>query len=243
MIDRHLNYGRAQVRRFLQALPPFREVLDIGAGEGDDLLLARDVNPAASLHGVEIDRDFGRALSARGARVHPIDIERDALPFSDGSLDVVIANQVLEHAKELFWIAHEVSRALKEGGHFIIGVPNLASLHNRLLLAAGRQPTPLQNNSAHVRGFTKPDLLRFFESAFPGGYALAGFGGGNFYPFPPFLAKPLARLLPGMAWGIFLCLRKTRAYRGEFLDYPLSQKLQTNFYLGAERAAKRWVAR
>ena len=37
-------------------------------------------------------------------------IERDDLPLADGQADLIIANQVLEHTKEIFWIFHEVSR-------------------------------------------------------------------------------------------------------------------------------------
>ncbi len=110
-------------------------------------------------------------------------------PFAPASLDVVMANQILEHTKELFWIMDQVSRSLKEGGHFLIGVPNLASLHNRILLALGRQPSPIKNNSAHVRGYTKPDMKALLESGFPGGYELKNFGGSNFYPFPGFVAR------------------------------------------------------
>jgi hypothetical protein len=83
--------------------------------------------------------------------------------------------------KELFWIAHQVSRVLRVGGSFVIGVPNLASLHNRVLLALGRQPTSIRSASAHVRGFTKPDLAAFLGDCFPGGYRLDGLAGGNFY--------------------------------------------------------------
>ena len=85
------------------------------------------------------------------------------------------------------------------GGKLIIGVPNLASLHNRILLCLGRQPSPIKTHSAHVRGYTKYDLLDFLQSCFPEGYALKDFKGSNFYPFPPVVAKPLAQILPNMA--------------------------------------------
>jgi len=39
-------------------------------------------------------------------------------------------------------------------------------------------------------------------------------------------------LFPGMAWGIFLLLEKTREYTDEFLRYPTVNQLETNFYLG-----------
>jgi hypothetical protein len=111
-------------------------------------------------------------------------------------------------------------------------VPNLASLHNRLLLAAGRQPSPIKSASAHVRGFTKPDLIGFANECFPGGYELDQYGGSNFYPFPPLIAKPLSVLFPSLSWGIFLLLKKCSIYENEFIAFPRVNKLETNFYLG-----------
>ncbi len=236
MIDRSLNYGRHQIERCFRQAGPYASVLDIGAGHGDDLLIARRINPEASIHAIEVYPDYAAELSAKGISVHRINIEQDRLPFSERSIDIVVANQVLEHVKELFWIFHEISRVLPVGGHMILGIPNLASLHNRLLLAAGRQPSPLKNNSAHIRGFTKGDVLNFLDSCFPSGYRLKHFGGSNFYPFPPLLARPLARLFPNMAWGIFFLFQKQREYNGEFLVFPVRERLETNFYVGQNKS-------
>src|SRR5258708_21114299 len=203
MIDRSLNYGRMHVRRFLSSMGPFDRALDIGPGFGNDLLCAREVNPVASLYGLEAHPDYARALQEKGIQVTGANIERDVFPYEDNFFDVVMANQILEHTKELFWIFDQISRVLKVGGHLIVGVPNLAALHNRLLLAAGLQPSPLKNNSAHIRGFTKGDILRFLQSVFPGGYGLCGFCGSNFYPFPPVHARPPAAPLPPLPWGTF----------------------------------------
>jgi len=98
----------------------------------------------------------------------------------------------------------------------------------------GRQPSPIKTNSAHVRGFTKGDILRFLESCFPGGYKLVAFGGSNFYPFPPIIARPLARVLPNFAWGIFFLLEKVIDYHDSFMQYPIVNRLETNFYTGEE---------
>ena len=231
MIDRTLNYGRHHVRRFLAASPG-NDILDIGAGTGVDLLAAREVRPGARLQAVEVHPPSVALLEAQRVRVHRVDLERERIPVPSGSLDVVIANQVLEHTKEIFWIFHEVTRVLRTGGHLIVGVPNLASLHNRLLLLAGRQPTAIQSHTAHVRGYTRGDLLNFVERAFPGGYAPAGFRGSNYYPFPGWMARPLAALFPSGAWGIFLRLRKEREYTREFIDFPTRQRLETNFFVG-----------
>jgi len=232
MIDRTLNYGRHHIKQFLSSAHPFDSVLDIGAGHGKDLSLAAEVDSRAQLIAVEVYPPYIEELRAKGIKVIPRDIERDPLPFSCGEVDVIIANQIMEHVKDVFWIFHQMSRVLPIGGKLIIGVPNLASLHNRILLAMGKQPSPIKTSSAHVRGFTKNDILDFLENCFPGGYRMSGFGGSNFYPFPPLIAKPLARMLPTMAWSIFMLLEKQRPYEREFLDFPVAQRLETNFYLG-----------
>jgi SAM-dependent methyltransferase len=232
MIDRSLNYGRHHISRFLRQAGTAATIVDLGAGKGADLATARSVYPNAALYGVESWTPYVEALTAQGIAVAQLNIERDTLPFADESVDIFIANQVLEHCKEIFWIFSEVSRCLKQGGCFIIGVPNLAALHNRLLLACGRQPSPIKSASAHIRGFTRQDLEHFLTSCWPGGYKIEGFGGANFYPFPPLLAKPLAAMLPNLAWGIFLLLRKVKPYQDEFRKFPESARLETNFFSG-----------
>jgi len=232
MIDRSLNYGRPIVRRFLEAARPYHRVLDIGAGHGADLLTARAVQPDCALYAVEAWPPSVELLQRHGVEVVGLDLERDALPYEAATIDVVIANQILEHTKEVFWIWHEIARVLRLHGQLILGVPNLASAHNRLLLLFGRQPSVIKTASAHVRGFTRADLLHFLDQACPGVFALRDHAGANFYPLPPVLARPLARALPGLAWGLFLRLEKQREYRGEFLTFPARARLETNFYTG-----------
>ncbi len=233
MIDRQLNYGRHCIREMLMQARPFTSVVDLGAGSGSDLLIAKAICPDARLHALECSPEFvSEKLHKNGIQVHTLNLENQSYPFADNSIDVVLANQVLEHTKEVFFILHEVSRILKPGGYFLAGVPNLASLHNRLLLACGRQPSPIKTASAHVRGFTRPDFLHFLQSCFPDGYVLKSFLGSNFYPFPALVARPLARLLPSMAWAVFFLMQKTKPYNREFLDFPRREKLETNFYLG-----------
>ena len=232
MIDRTLNYGRHLIQKFLVDAMPFQNALDLGPGAGNDLLLARKVNPSVELYGIEASKEYIQNLKDLNINLYNLNIEKENLPFPNESIDVILMNQILEHTKEVFWIFHEVTRVLKQKGNLILGVPNLASLHNRLLLALGIQPSPIKTNSAHVRGFTKGDVVRFVQSCFPEGYRIAGYGGSNFYPFPGFLAKRLAKAFPSMAWGIFFRFEKQRVYSREFIDFPIEKKLETNFYVG-----------
>ena len=232
MIDRQLNYGRHHIQKFITVAQPFSTVLDLGAGHGDDLLIARRIYPGAKLFAVENFDPYAEELKQKEIEVIKTNLETDALPFKNGSIDIVICNQILEHCKEVWWIFHEISRVLSKNGKLIIGVPNLASLHNRLLLLCGEQPTSIKNNSAHLRGYTKKDLLNLLDSGFPSGYILKCFGGGNFYPFPGMIAKPLSNLLPSFAWSIFLMFEKIGNYQSGFLKYPIEKRLETNFFLG-----------
>jgi len=236
MIDRLLNYGRSSIAEFAALAEPVSKALDIGAGPGSDLGIVKSIYPAADVVGIEGFAIFREMLAAANVKSVSIDIERDVFPFADESFDLVMANQVLEHVKEIFWIFHNATRVLKVGGHLVIGVPNLASLHNRLLLLVGRQPTSIGNNSAHIRGYTRMDMLRLLECGFPRGYQLRKSRGGNFYPFPPFIARPLATMFPGMAVSFFLLLRKTRKYDGSFLRYPVEKQLNSNFFVGGPDA-------
>ncbi len=123
-------------------------------------------------------------------------------------------------------------RVLEVGGYLMISIPNLASLHNRILLMFGCQPTSIKTNSAHVRGFTKKDLLDFINTIFPHGMELIDFKGSNFYPFPPFLANPLSSLFPNLSWGNVFLFKKIHSYNNQFIKYPVENKYETNFYYG-----------
>ncbi len=232
LVDDSETYGPAVVPRYLRRLHGVNAVLDVGAGYGRDLGFAKSRCKGASLHAVECLPGNIAALESMGVASYACNIETDRLPFDDASIDLVIANQILEHTKELFWISHEITRVLKEGGHAIIGVPNIASLHNRLGLLFGKHPTQAKACSAHVRCFSKNDFLSFLRKGFPGGYELESFDGSQFYPFPRILARPLAKAFPSMAFSIFFLLRKTKPYTRSFLDYPLAAKLETNFKTG-----------
>jgi SAM-dependent methyltransferase len=232
LVDHNLTYGRHVVRKFLSDAAPYRTLVDIGAGTGQDLKVARDVQPDATLVALEAHPAFVADLPRIADAVHAIDVERDRFPFDDGAIDVVVANQVLEHTKELFWISHEVTRTLRIGGTFIVGVPNLAALHNRVMLALGRQPTCIKSASAHVRGFTSRDLLQFVDACFPSGYRCVARRGSQFYPFRGPMALAAARVAPQLAGSIFIALRKQQRYTDGFLTFPTSQGLETNFFTG-----------
>jgi SAM-dependent methyltransferase len=236
IIDHRESYGPHVMERFFRQMSSPQIAVDLGAGSGRDLAILRKVHPKARLIAVEAGREYALNLQGKVDDVVFSNIERDRLPFDDSSIDLIMANQVLEHTKEVFWIFNEVSRVLKIGGHFIFGVPNICSFHNRLLMLSGKHPTQHKVCSAHVRPFSKNDTIAFLNACFPAGYDVEDFRGSQFYPFPKQMARPLAGLFPTLAFSIFFKIRKLRDYSGEFALYPGRAGLETNFWTGTNNS-------
>jgi len=231
-VDVHEQYGRHIIEEMLARLPGVDLACDLGVGQGHDLRLVRGRFPTARLFGIDYVETHRQLLQQHGIELRVCDLERAAFPFDDASVDLFIANQVLEHVKELFWISHQIALKLCLGGHLIIGVPNIGALHNRLTFLWGRQPSQMKSYSAHVRGFTASELPRFFSVCFPGGFHCTLWRGAQFYPFPRALARVCARLFPALAHSTFYLLQKTAPYDGEFLKHPLEAGLETPFFRG-----------
>jgi SAM-dependent methyltransferase len=230
--DQQETYGPQVVEDLVAGLDNLKTIVDLGAGSGRDLGIVRQFHPQARLIAIEGGYEYAQFLTGKADTIYVKNIEVDKLPFSNEEVDLIIANQVLEHTKEIFWIFHEVTRSLKIGGHFLFGVPNICSLHNRFLLMLGKHPTQHKVCSAHVRPFSKNDTMAFLNACFPEGYELAAFRGSQFYPFPRGMARILARTFPTLAFTIFFLIRKRRAYENEFATYPARAHLETNFWTG-----------
>ena len=236
-----LNYGRDIVRGWAADAAAQRSggpvtVLDIGLGGGTDLLgVKAALGGKGCFLGIESYAPNVENARKNGIEVADINIENTCFPYEDASIDIVMANQVLEHTKELFWIFAEVARILKPGGVFIVGVPNLASLHNRVALLTGRQPPSIKTLGPHVRGFTKEAMREFAQSG--DFFVLRAYAGSNFYPFPPAVARRLGRWLPGFAVGNFYRLERT-AKTGSFLDVLDREFFETPYFRGPDNQLK-----
>ncbi|NEK59924.1 methyltransferase domain-containing protein [Geodermatophilus sabuli] len=116
--------AQALHRRLLYAadLRPGQAVLEIGCGTGNLLLAAKAAQPAATVVG--LDPDLAALAHARRKarrRGLPVQLDRgyaDALPYPDGSLDVVLSSFMLHHlpAEQREPAMLEVLRVLRPGG-------------------------------------------------------------------------------------------------------------------------------
>lgn len=151
-----------EIAGMIKALAPGKShLLQIQPGQSRQTLLFRDqlaVSCRPVIYDGEDKRDPAVSLETDFRQV---DVEA-AFPAADGDFDLVIWNRELVAVKNLGAALREVRRVLRPGGVFVLTVPNLAALHNRLLLLTGRQPTTLHiGNGDHVRGFAMRSMTGF----------------------------------------------------------------------------------
>lgn len=102
-----------------------REVLEIGCGAGGhSALFARygarmtavDLTPER----VQATAEKFRLMGERAQGCKALEADAEALPFADGSFDIVYSNGVLHHTRDTGTALAEAFRVLKPGGHAVI---------------------------------------------------------------------------------------------------------------------------
>lgn len=83
-----------------------------------------------------------------------VDIE--AMPFSDGSFDLVIANHVLEHVEDDLRAIREIHRVLRLGGFAILQTPFCAALTSTWIDAG------IVSDEARLQAYGQEDHVRLF---------------------------------------------------------------------------------
>lgn len=183
--------------------------MDIGCWDGTTTARYGKTLGNAELHGIEVFDTPASEAEEKGIKVARLDLEADAFPWDDDTFDVVVANQVFEHLKNIWRPLSEAYRVLRPGGHLVISVPNLASLHNRILLAMGQQPTSIRTLGPHVRGYTLGELVNLLQM--DGGFIVERKLGVGFYPLPAGIATPIARMWSGGSHTPVVLARKTKS--------------------------------
>ncbi len=205
-------------------------ILDVGCGKGIILInikksLKENIHKV-NCFGIDGNPSPLRSSKELGIETHQLDLEKDKFPFPDNFFSIIIANQVLEHIKQIFWVMSEIHRVLLKKGILIIGVPNLASLHDRFALLAGIQPFTIKVVGPHVRGYTIKGLKEFVElDSF---FTVSEVASSILDFFPPILARKILFLFPSMGNFIFFKCRKTEK-AGNFAEVLKTRKFETNY--------------
>jgi SAM-dependent methyltransferase len=172
-------------------------LLDIGPGAGG---LSEHHAQHRRVVTVEFDEGLAREVAQRsaGSQLSSCQGDAHALPVRSGSVDGVIALEVLEHVVEPERVIAEASRVLKPNGALCVAVPTgyteriYSRLHPRYM-----------SNATHVRIFKKAELSALLQRH--------GF------------RDPVVRtenLEPAVIWTFHAILRSDADATGHILDHP-----------------------
>lgn len=102
------------------------KILNVGAGTGEDLAT---IKKFGDLYVLDIDQQSLDMIP------EDIVIEKKcadvcAIPYPDGSFDLVVAFDVMEHVKDDQQMVNEIYRVLKPDGHYVFTVPAFNFLYS-----------------------------------------------------------------------------------------------------------------
>jgi SAM-dependent methyltransferase len=170
-------WREGQQRRFQMILDASSElikghVLENGCGVG--MYVERMLPHAGLVVGLEYDLE--RAEQARSRAPHILGAASENLPFRNGSFDVILSHEVLEHVNDDRRAIVEMVRVVRPGGRIIIFVPNRGypfETHGVYLRGKYRfgniplinyLPTVMRNYFApHVRVYSRGVLEKLFS--------------------------------------------------------------------------------
>jgi SAM-dependent methyltransferase len=159
---RRHEVGYAAVPGWVATTPSV--VLDAGCGEGYAAGLLRGAWPDVRVLGV----DYDAATAAHAARVHGgahaayLRGALTSLPLGDGTADVTVSLQVLEHIWTPGDYARELARVTRPGGTIVLSTPN------RLTFSPGLERRERPSNVYHCREYDADELTTELGRWLPG---------------------------------------------------------------------------
>lgn len=153
--------------RMVELVGSNKRVLDVGCSTG---YLARVLAAIGNtVSGVEYDAAAAKEAEPHLAKLVVGDLEALDLvaAFGEGSFDVVVFGDVLEHLRDPMPVLRRARPLLAPGGSVVVSVPNIAHGDVRLALLKGRfRYTKLGLlDETHTRFFTRENLDPFLRDA------------------------------------------------------------------------------
>lgn len=147
-------------------------ILDVGCGLGLYVRQLRTLSP--HVWGVDIDAD--KVTEAGGELPNIRQASAEMLPFADGTFDVLLSHEVLEHVDDDRQAVREAYRVLRPGGRLVVFVPNRwypfethgfywrGRYHFGNIPLVNYLPDPLRDRLCpHVRAYTARGLRRLLD--------------------------------------------------------------------------------
>jgi SAM-dependent methyltransferase len=151
-----------------------RRVLDYGCGEGRYLDVVGERFPHADLVGCDVSTVALEHARTLRPRAEYVELRDGRAPLPDGSFDLIVCVEVLEHVADVELTTRELGRLLRPGGRLVLTTPcaNAGSFEwvlNRL--RGGLEQTPdgygrfATDEPGHLRRLTSRDLRVLLQRA------------------------------------------------------------------------------
>lgn len=147
-------------------LPPGATVVDVGCGTG---ATARDLGRFGRVIGVDFST-LALGLCRRRGLNDLLRGSAESLPMADGSADLIVATDILEHLDDDRAALAEFRRVLRPGGHLVATVPAyqfLWSEHDEALMHRRRYVSGELGRRADAAGFERVRLGYALSLLFP----------------------------------------------------------------------------
>lgn len=180
-------------------------VLDLGCGEG---AFADFLGNCHDYHGVDNDAEKVGAAKRKGLDVVRLDLDY-GLPFPNGTFDIVVIGEIIEHMPNVSTFLAEIARVLKDNGIIVGSTPNAGNPSRYVLdefLGKGKDDVYRR----HLYIFNRWQLRALFEL---NGLKVTKLVGVTFLPLSKYtirLNRWLGRKLP--CWSITMAFK---AVKGE----------------------------
>jgi len=124
--DKEQDYYSAERKEIISIFPADIEtVLDVGCGRGVLGSRLKEKNLAASVVGIEINREAAESARERVDQVIIADAEKGDFELKDKYFDIIIFADILEHLKDPWSALSKFKRYLKDDGYMLLSIPNV----------------------------------------------------------------------------------------------------------------------
>jgi len=183
-------------------------IFDLGCGNGD---ISQYFSERFEVHGADVSEYALKSATDKGIITKLIDANDPRLPYSENYFDAVICLDLLEHINDPEAITQEIFRILNNDGTFVVCVPNMLNLFNRLYFAGGNFVDVMdvahrENGlfSEHIKVFSQKKLELLLANS---GFKVSA----RYFYFPDRFTEKKWRLPRLFALGMLYVCRKITA--------------------------------
>ncbi len=182
------------------------KILDVGCGEGS---LLEPFCKSQDCYGVDVSEGQLKQAAAKGIRTYRADLENGELPFEDEFFDLIVCSETIEHLLDADNLLHEIHRALRLGGTFILTFPNVNQPISWAMQILFDLPPRFsaRYKSPHVRDYTLR-IIRTVLTNFE--FQIVKAAGTYVYPFEGKFSQWVATSFPRLGEKVIVVSEKRR---------------------------------